>query len=391
MSGQTRMILAMFAALAFVLGNGFGVRAEESQPGQDDFSFVQLSDTHWGFDDPKINPDPEGALNKAIDVINRLNPQPDFIVFTGDLTHKTDNAEERRIRMNKLLEKVRLLNVKDIKFIPGEDDAGLDNGETFKEMVGATHYTFDHKGVHFIVLDNASNSDSSLGDEQLQWLAGTLQKFNSDSRIVVFVHRPLFDLYPRWGWQTPDGSKALDLLTPYKNVTVFYGHIHQVDYSMSGPVAMHAAKGMMYVYPAAGSALTNAPVPWNPDLPYDGLGFRNVKVRFNPEEYKITEYPVTGLAAEPLEHVIQITARRYAFDPSEIKIKMGVPVVLELTTLDVKHSFNCPDLGVRDEIVPGKVTRIRIQAPRGGMFVFKSDIDSLTEQGEMQGRITVVR
>ena len=52
-----------------------------------DFYFVQLSDTHWGFSGPKVNPDAEGTLKKAVQVVNSLQEQPDFIVFTGDLTH----------------------------------------------------------------------------------------------------------------------------------------------------------------------------------------------------------------------------------------------------------------------------------------------------------------
>src|SRR3954463_15124375 len=61
-----------------------GARARAADP---DFYFVQLSDLHWGFADPKANPDPKGSLEKAIAAINAASPQPDFIVFTGDLTH----------------------------------------------------------------------------------------------------------------------------------------------------------------------------------------------------------------------------------------------------------------------------------------------------------------
>jgi hypothetical protein len=62
------------------------------------------------------------------------------------------------------------LKVKNIKFLAGEHDAGLDNGDAFKECFGATHYTFDHKGVHFIAIDNVSDPTSSITDPQLQWL-----------------------------------------------------------------------------------------------------------------------------------------------------------------------------------------------------------------------------
>ena len=64
-----------------------------------DFFFVQLSDSHWGFNNPKINPDPTGTLPKAIDLVNNLPIHPDFIVFTGDLTQTTDDDKERRQRL----------------------------------------------------------------------------------------------------------------------------------------------------------------------------------------------------------------------------------------------------------------------------------------------------
>src|ERR1700682_6509200 len=71
---------------------------------QDDFYFVQLSDTHWGFNGPAVNPDSRGTLPKAIAAVNALSVQPDFIVFTGDLTHTTDDGDERRKRMREFRE-----------------------------------------------------------------------------------------------------------------------------------------------------------------------------------------------------------------------------------------------------------------------------------------------
>src|SRR4051812_7069269 len=66
--------------------------------GHDDFYFVQLSDTHWGFEGAP-NPDSKGTLKKAVAAVNALEQQPDFVVFTGDPTHTTDNPMERRKRM----------------------------------------------------------------------------------------------------------------------------------------------------------------------------------------------------------------------------------------------------------------------------------------------------
>ena len=263
--------------------------------GQDDFYFVQLSDSHWGFEGPP-NPDAKGTLKKAVAAVNALEREPDFIMFTGDLTHTTDNPVERRKRLSEFKEIVKDLKVKTVRFMPGEHDASLDNGKAFQEFFGATHYTFDHKGVHFIVLDNVSDPRASIGDEQLGWLAADLKQQKSDAPIVVFTHRPLFDLYPQWDWATRDGAKAVDMLMPYKNVTVFYGHIHQEHHHMTGHIAHHAAKGLMFPLPEAGKAPTRTPLPWNPAEPYKGLGFREVDADTKGADNKLTEFPVVKKA-----------------------------------------------------------------------------------------------
>ena len=259
--------------------------------GEDEFFFVQLSDTHWGFEGAP-NPDAKGTLQKAVRSVNSLEEQPDFLVFTGDLTHTTDNPLERRRRMAEFKQIVSELKVKTVRFMPGEHDASLDNGKAFQEFFGATHYSFDHKGVHFIALDNVSDPRALIGDEQLAWLAADLKQRKPEDPIVVFAHRPLFDLAPQWDWATRDGAKAVELLMPYKNVTVFYGHIHQEHHHMTGHIAHHAAKGLMFALPAPGSQPNRTPVPWDPAAPYKGLGFRSVDADLDEVRYEITEYPV---------------------------------------------------------------------------------------------------
>lgn len=256
-----------------------------------DFFFVQLSDSHWGFEGAP-NPDAHGTLPKAIASVNALTDVPDFVIFTGDLTHTTDDPKERRKRMGEFKEIVSQLKVKNVRFIPGEHDASLDNGKAFKEFFGATNYTFDHKGVHFIVLDNVSDPGAQLGDAQLAWLADDLKKQAKDARIVVFAHRPLFDLYPQWDWATRDGAKAVATLMPYENVTVFYGHIHHEHHHMTGHIAHHSAKSLIFALPTAGSQPKRTPLPWDPANPYQGLGFREIEAEPKEARYVITEMPV---------------------------------------------------------------------------------------------------
>src|SRR3989441_2377368 len=276
---------------------GVGVVFGSALPGmaaaadQDDFYFVQLSDSHWGFEGPP-NPDAKVTLKKAVASVNNLEYQPDFVVFTGDLTHTTDNPNERRKRMSEFKQIVSELKVKTVHFMPGEHDAALDNGKAFKEFFGATNYTFDHKGAHFIALDNVSDPRAMIGDEQLAWLAADLKQQKNDAPIVVLTHRPLFDLVPQWDWATRDGAKAIELLMPYKNVTVFYGHIHQEHHQMTGHIAHHAAKSLMFPLPVAGSQPQRNPLPWDATQPYRGLGFRDVEVEPKEARLKLTELPL---------------------------------------------------------------------------------------------------
>jgi len=240
---------------------------------RDDFFFVQLSDTHWGFKGPP-NPDAENTLRKAVAAVNALPRDPDFVVFTGDLTHTTDDEAERRRRMREFQGIVSGLRVQKRWFMPGEHDASLDRGKAYEEIFGQTHYAFDHKGVHFVALDNVSDPASAVGDAQLDWLRSELKNVPRDAPVVIFTHRPLFDLYPQWDWATKDGSKAIDLLQGWKNVTVFYGHIHQEHHFKTGDIAHHAAKSLIFPLPPPGSQPKRAPVPWDPAHPGRGLGFR---------------------------------------------------------------------------------------------------------------------
>jgi hypothetical protein len=285
------------AGIGIVLVSGMGrvaiaaEKAGKKLPG--DFYFVQMSDTHWGFNNPKINPDFGDTLKKAVALVNGLEIHPDFIIFTGDLSHDTDDDQERRKRLTEFKQIVKALKVKDVKFMPGEHDAAVDNGKVFMEVIGKTHYTFTHKGVNFIALDNVSDPGGSLGDQQLKWLSDNLKKLNKDkSRIVVLCHRPLFSLYSEWEWETRDGAKAIDLLLPYKNVTVFYGHIHQENHHMTEHIAHHSAHGLMYPLPAPGSQPKLAPVLWDPAKPYNNLGFRSIEAKMPPADYVVTEFPI---------------------------------------------------------------------------------------------------
>ncbi len=291
-SRRAFMRLATVGGAVFASGLAGWTHAAPRNRASDDFYFVQLSDTHLGFSDPAINPDADRTLIKAVAAVNALPHAPDFVVFTGDLTHSTDDPLERRKRLTLFRDIAGQLKIKDVKFMPGEHDASLDKGKAFGEFFGATHYTFDHKGLHFIVLDNVSDPAAMIGDEQLQWLEADLARLDRHQPIVVLTHRPLFDLFPQWDWATRDGQKAIDLLARFENVTVFYGHIHQEHHHTTGRIAHHSAKSLMFPLPAPGSAPKRRPLPWDANAPYKGLGFREIDAEVKSKKFALEEHAI---------------------------------------------------------------------------------------------------
>jgi hypothetical protein len=269
--------LSGLAGVVFSTGL-FNSRGLLAKPMAEEFYFVQFSDTHYGFDKKKINPDPVAGLRLAIETVNSLKQTPDFIIFTGDLTHTTDDKTIRRQRMREFHEIVSSLKVKNVKYIPGEHDASLDNGEAYREFFGETHYSFQHKGINFIALDNVSDPRGQVGAAQLQWLDAELAKLNPQQPLVVFAHRPLFALYPQWGWTTRDGEEVIKRLMPFQHARVFYGHIHQEHLHQTGHIMHQSARSLIFPLPAPGSQPDNKPLPWDARHPYRGLGVHNVEV-----------------------------------------------------------------------------------------------------------------
>jgi hypothetical protein len=257
-------------------------------PPVEDFFFLQLSDTHWGFSGP-ANPEADSTLRSTVATINAVSARPDFVIFTGDLTHTTDDPAVRRARMKEFKAIVSELAVQDVRFIPGEHDAALDGGEAFREFFGETHYAFAHKGVHFIALDNVSDPGAILGDAQLAWLAQEVARVPKAAPLVVFAHRPLFDLFPAWDWATKDGSKAIEILQEHPLVSVFYGHIHQEHEHQTGSVVHRAARSLVFPLPAPGSVPKKAALPWDPESPDHGLGYREVQESDGPP--RVVEHP----------------------------------------------------------------------------------------------------
>lgn len=148
------------------------------------FSFIQLSDTHVGFHGP---PDPLGtkAFESAVATINGLKTRPELVMVTGDLTHDSENPDEHAKRFKLFKEISSKIGGAQIKVVPGENDSGLDGGDMFRQFMGPTHYSFDHRGVHFIALDSVSAGRPIVGADQIAWMKTDLSRFPKTAPIIV--------------------------------------------------------------------------------------------------------------------------------------------------------------------------------------------------------------
>jgi 3',5'-cyclic AMP phosphodiesterase CpdA len=240
------------------------------------FTFVQLSDSHVGFHGPP-NPTGTRAFERAVEVVNRLPQPPAFILFTGDLTHDSEQQEERVARMREFKRLAGGLRVKERHLVPGEHDAAIDGGALYREAFGESNYAFDHRGVHFIALDNVSRPKPEVGQERIASLRVDLARYPRTTPIVVFTHRPLFDLRPDWEWFTRDGDEVMKVLSPYENVTVLYGHIHREDVHEQPGCRHLAARSLIFGFPDPNGTADKKPLPFDPQHPFHNLGARLVR------------------------------------------------------------------------------------------------------------------
>lgn len=355
----------------------------------EDFFFLQVTDTHWGYSGPN-NPEADVTLGRAVAQINQLAQQPDFIIFTGDLTHSVDDPATRAARMASFKSIVGDLKAP-LRFLPGENDAALDAGAAYQAAFGPPYYSFDHKGVHFVALDNVSDPRAVVGDGQIQWLRDDLARLPAAMPVVVLAHRPLFDLYPDWDWSTRDAAAVIDVLQTRQYVTVFYGHVHQELDTMTGGIAHHAARSLIFPFPPPPQPPIPSPpparaaVPWDAASPDHGLGLRRI-ARKRPALYAATGIPYEDV---PVPQTVKITAQKFEFTPGTVTLQVGVPVILEITSLDTNHGFNSPELHIDEVVSPGVPTRIRLTPDRAGTFAFHCSVFCGEGHDGMSGQIVV--
>ncbi len=259
-------------------------------------TFLQISDSHIGFDKP-ANPNVSGTLEDAINRVKKLSVKPSFMIHTGDITHLSKAAEFDNA--DSIISQARL----DVHYVPGEHDVIDEEIKLYRDRYGrgtkgAGWYSFDANGVHFIGLVNVMNLKAgglgNLGNEQLEWLEADLKDRSASTPIVVFAHIPLWAVYPTWGWGTEDGARVLDYLKRFGSVTVLNGHIHQVMQKVEGNVTFHTAMSTAFPQPAPGTAPSPGPMKVSDDKLRTLLGTTNVIFKPGQQRLAIIDQPLQG-------------------------------------------------------------------------------------------------
>jgi Icc protein len=274
------------------------------------FSFAHISDAHiQQIEGTKFVRNWDRGLIRAVAEANLLDPKPDFVIFGGDLAQlgKKEEIDHGAEILGKLQQPLHC--------VMGEHDYYLDLGEYWSELFGPQHYSFDHKGVHFVVLnsiltdahwtherwptamqrmvemaglDNPNGSPFMVGEEQRAWLAKDLAGVDRKTPVFVFSHSPIQKLYKGWNFWTDDAEQVQALLRPFDKVTVIYGHVHQIQYNQIGNITFHSVMATAWPWPypqsyaQAQHAMPKLTVPMNRGNPFferDATGWQVVDAR----------------------------------------------------------------------------------------------------------------
>ena len=276
--------------------HSLGIMGEANAQEARGLSFLQISDSHVGFDKP-ANPNALGTLAEAVGRINAMPGKPAFMIHTGDISHLSKASEFDDA--DRIISQARL----DVHYVPGEHDFHDPEQKLYAERYargakGSGWYSFDANGVHFIglvnVIDLKAGGLGYLGNDQLEWLEADLKSRSASTPIVVFAHIPLWTVYPEWGWGTDDGARALDYLKRFGSVTVLNGHIHQVMQKVEGNVTFHTARSTAFPQPAPGAAPSPGPMKVADDKLRTLLGIANVTFKQNEQRLAIIDTPLQG-------------------------------------------------------------------------------------------------
>jgi 3',5'-cyclic-AMP phosphodiesterase len=275
--------------ISHVAGDGnAAAAATESSNGA--LRFVQISDSHLGFAGA-ANLDVAATFGAAINQVNSLGFEPDFVMHSGDVTHLSLASEFGQAK--DMMSDIRTPRV---FTVPGEHDTINDGGKLYRKFFGANTlgngwFSFDIRGVHFISLVNTTSVDALgvLGADQLDFVRRDIAGLSAETPIVVFSHIPLYAMYPKWGWGTSDAVTLLGMLRRFGSVTCLNGHVHQVFSKTEGNVTFYSAAPTCYPLPQPGQAPAPLPVTVPAGELSSALGVRTVSFQTGSASLAVTD------------------------------------------------------------------------------------------------------
>jgi len=199
-------------------------------------TFVHLTDLHVGnpaVPDESLQSDTTTTLRTILGEVNRLRPIPAFVVVSGDLTNRGDDASYEA--MKTIFAEANL--PMPVLFALGNHDS---RPAFYRAMLGETRDStapYDHDevigGLHLIVLDStvAGRIGGALQPTQFTWLKDRLDAHPELPKLLVMHHGPMLDEDdPATEWESIGATatrQLRELVAGYKNIVgILSGHIH---------------------------------------------------------------------------------------------------------------------------------------------------------------------
>ncbi|GBC69067.1 3',5'-cyclic adenosine monophosphate phosphodiesterase CpdA [archaeon HR01] len=181
---------------------------------------VHISDTHitkFGMHIPE-------ALDKCIYLINTLDPPPDIVVHSGDLT---DNGILLDYEM--AVEKIKEIRY-EVLVAPGNHDERNYGDSLFREMVGNMDYVTSVGRTAFVILDSGipDSDNGRLGRARQQRLRNAFENLPGKTFKVAVFHHHLIPI-PYAGRERDileDAGDVLKAILDLKVDLVLMGHRH---------------------------------------------------------------------------------------------------------------------------------------------------------------------
>lgn len=267
------------------------------------FRFAVIADSHFrveGTPDVQLAYPSDALHNKrnrrAVALVQRANPA--IVIHLGDVVHPVPGLTAHRHALDVASSTYAPLGDIPLHVVPGNHDVGdkprgWSNApgigtaahEVFREYWGPAWRSFDHHGLHFVLVDTPIlGSGLAMEQEQWDWLDGDLAAAKaSGQRIFAFVHYPPYLLHPDEpehydNLALPQRRRLLALLHDAGVEALFCGHVHNFFWDRTRGMDTYVLPSTSFVRPEYAELASVPPLRENGRDDHDKLGFLIVHV-----------------------------------------------------------------------------------------------------------------